>query len=216
MLAGHASENKIQQLAQSLEDIGKHLTEKEDSSDPWFLVWLLLVGACYGLHRAFPFLTEPVDKRKKFTETMALLDGLSSQIGLDEHSFANWAVGYHLNSMEVRLQSGLHRLLRTFTGRKVDAFPLIREIMRYPRLQSLAPNTHEIFVDFLATKSTNPLSPGQCLRRVWDRVNDLKHDPIHSGKARHEREARWLDACAALESVLEAYAELARIRKALR
>jgi hypothetical protein len=170
-----------------------------DVSDAWFQLWQFTVGATYSLARAAMFLPGHDPDLTADTERLAQQLALSEPI--DESRCNTWMLGYFLNSAEFRIQSTFHRLLRAFSGKKGHVRDLAKQVRVDLAVLGAGARVLEILDGFLDPKPGSQ-TPGGCLAIIHERVNELKHDPVHDLSDRLAFRNRWKDARAAIGDLI--------------
>ena len=209
----------ITDLASRMEELEGRLTGK-GRADPWFLTWQLMVGTIHSLAQAKPLLRS---SSREFTitrdNTLAVLRRIR---GLPHSSTSHWELGYYLVSAELRVQSAMHRLLKTYARRvgKFDAFPIVNDILVGCANCRSKPPLSVQAIDILRGFKLDPNTqsrqkPGSVLRVVWDRGNAFKHNQRHTGRRRFSFQKRLRDATRALEEVAFLFEEMGTRRRAL-
>jgi hypothetical protein len=202
--------------------------QSAEVSDPWLTILMGMVGSCYSLHKATPLLNSYRDFRLLIRESIGLLDHIESnerKLSI-EGNLQAWFVGYYLNTAEQRISAALHRLLKTHHNKdKKDAFPLIKDTLAncphcgrlanqcYPQAESILGrfNSESNKLGSTLGHDYSDSSQGASLRRVWHRVNALKHDPLPPPDTENAVE-RWEDACSGLSALLQIFKDLASHR----
>lgn len=220
---------KIKTLSKELQDIGKKLGDKlmnGDRMSRWEMVWMLMVGACYSLAKAASLLTASRNPQAQINAAKDLLGKLITKDvdSADEKPCESWTVGYYLYSAEQRISSALDRLLKTHCDRndKVSAFELIIDIVNNFPVSKYKKSSYVILRAFAQEEIKNAFEKykldklpsvdekgnswpqGKLLRKVWKRVNDIKHSPFEKTNPENPK-VRWHDAYVAFRGLLHIF-----------
>lgn len=225
----------IIKLAEHLLKVGDRLNNHLLSSNktkmsPWGMVWFLMIGACYSLGRAEQFLNKSRKPQDQIDDAKKLLNQIIEKgvHSIDEESCGSWVIGYYLYSAEQRISSALDRLLKTCCGRKdrVTAFELIMDIVNQLAASKCKKGSYVVLRAFaekeiknafekdkldklpLVDKKGESWSQGKSLRKVWKRVNDIKHSPYEKTNPENPK-IRWRDAYSALCGLLQIFEDFA-------
>ena len=187
-------------------------THCKSNYKPWCSILLGTVGAYYSLIQAEPILSAHRKLDTLLNQALTMLQSKDS----DNYPEA-WFVGYYLNTTEQRISSTLDRLLKIYHGvSRGYVYDLIRNTINTCEHCGGLPDeskTRIIFNEYISKQQ-----PTQCggiaLRKIWDRVNELKHEPSPFPDE-EDAEERWSDACYGLIALLQIFRDLALHRKLL-
>ncbi len=230
----------IEEMKESIIKLAEHLLKVGDrlnnhllspdktSMSSWGMVWLLMIGACYSLGKAQPFLDKSRDPQDQINAAKKLLSQIIKEEELNlinEEDCSSWVVGYHLYSAEQRISTALDRLVKTlFKETKINVYNK-RTKTTYDKIQIILELCERFPISCL-TKSKqilrkfNPseyrklreipdqfysdISEGGCLNRVWFRANDIKHCQIEETNPENPLR-RWEDAYKALKALIQIF-----------
>jgi hypothetical protein len=166
--------------------------------DSWALSWMLAVGATYSLARARQLLPGQIADFRK--DAIGLLTSLAEDRANAEAS-PTWSLGFYLNSTEARIQAGVHRVLRAFTGADGFAPALIDQIERLPTPLKVPASALQLLL-LLRDHIRHIAAWDAPLARVWDRSNSVKHDPAQDISDQFNFAARWSDCRVAITNLV--------------
>jgi hypothetical protein len=202
------------EIKPEIENLLKKLLKNECQGNykAWCAILLGMVGSYYSLVQAEPLLDVHRSIKMLVGQALEMLESKDTSNIPKE-----WLVGYYLNTTEQRISSTLDRLLKIY--HEVDrgnVYELIRNIVSTCQHCGGIPDnaeTRSILKEFLR-KGEPKISEGKSLSKVWNRVNELKHEPSPSPDE-EKAEERWNDACLGLSDLLQVFKDLASHRKLL-
>jgi hypothetical protein len=215
-------------LPEKLKEIILTLGEKpEDIVQPWSAILMGLVGCYYSLNQAMYFLGADRGYESQMEDCLNFLNLLQNdkQISIgDELCHRSWSVGFHLNNAELRISSALHRLLKLYYEKdaKISMSMIIEMIKKEfdkngtSRAVQCA-EAKSIIVGFWNKKdfvNYEDITPEDCIARVWNRVNELKHGTKPIGDEEFPIQ-RWKDCFNALDALIIIFKDFAMDKQLL-